>query len=96
MLPAGTSIAGGTFTRGFQTPWQGAHNNGCERDIRSLAAARADGGVHRAGWSAAAFACLKSVVVTGMKNGKRFIAYGLEVVRAKLSGAKLPLPVPSG
>lgn len=67
-------------------------NNGTERDIRSLAAARADGGVHRAGWSATAFACLKSVVVTGMKNGKRFITYGLEVVRAKLSGAKLPLP----
>jgi len=61
-----------------------------------LAAARSDGGVHRAGWSAAAFARLKSVVVTGMKNGKRFIAYGLDVVRATLSGAKLPLPVASG
>jgi len=71
-------------------------NNGTERDIRSLAAARSDGGVHRAGWSAAAFARLKSVVVTGMKNGKRFIAYGLDVVRATLSGAKLPLPVASG
>jgi hypothetical protein len=33
-----------------------ADNNGCERDIRSLAAARSDGGTHRAEWSATAFA----------------------------------------
>src|SRR5262245_66653436 len=43
-------------------------HNGTERDIRSLAAARSDGGTHRADWSAAAFARLKSVIVTGMKN----------------------------
>jgi hypothetical protein len=70
-----------------------ADNNGSERDIRSLAAARADGGTHRADWSAAAFARLKSVIVTGMKNGVRFIEYGLEVVRAKLRGEALPLPL---
>jgi hypothetical protein len=70
-----------------------ADNNGTERDIRSLAAARNDGGTHRADWSAEAFARLKSVVVTGMKNGVRFIHYGLEVVRAKLAGAPLPLPL---
>jgi hypothetical protein len=72
-----------------------ADNNGCERDIRSLAAARNDGGTHRADDSAAAFARIKSVIVTGMKNGVRFIEYGLEVVRAKLRGDPLPLPLAS-
>ena len=70
-----------------------ADNNGTKRDIRSLAAGRSDGGTQRADWSAAAFARLKSVIVTGMKNGVRFIAYGLEVVRAKLRGERLPLPL---
>jgi hypothetical protein len=70
-----------------------ADNNGCERDIRSLAAAGNDGGTHRADWSAAAFARIKSVIVTGLKNGLRFIHYGLEAVRAKLQGRTLPLPV---
>ncbi len=70
-----------------------ADNNGTERDIRSLAAARSDGGTHRADWSAAAFARIKSVIVTGMKNQVRFIQYGIEVVRAKLSGERLPLPL---
>ena len=68
-----------------------ADNNGTERDIRSLAAARSDGGTHRADWSAAAFARLKSVIVTGMKNQVRFIKYGIEVFRAKLRGERLPL-----
>lgn len=70
-----------------------ADNNGCERDIRSLAAARSDGGTHRADWSATAFARIKSVIVTGLKNGVRFIHYGLEVVRAKLKAQPLPLPL---
>ena len=70
-----------------------ADNNGTEREIRSLAAARNDGGTHRADWSAAAFARLKTVIVTGMKNQVRFIQYGIEVVRAKLRGERLPLPV---
>ncbi len=70
-----------------------ADNNGCERDIRSLAAARNDGGVHRVEWSATAFARIKSVIVTGLKNGLRFIHYGLEVVRAKLQHQPLPLPL---
>jgi hypothetical protein len=70
-----------------------ADNNGSERDIRSLAAARSDGGTHRADWSAAAFARIKSVIVTGMKNKVRFIQYGIEVVRAKLQGERLPLPL---
>jgi hypothetical protein len=70
-----------------------ADNNGTERDIRSLAAARNDGGTHRVDWSATAFAHIKSIVATGMKNGLRFIHYGLEVVRAKLQGQPLPLPL---
>ena len=70
-----------------------ADNNGTERDIRSLAAARNDGGTHRADWSAAAFARLKSVIVTGMKNQVRSIRYGIEVVRAKLRGERLRLPL---
>jgi hypothetical protein len=70
-----------------------ADNNGCERDIRSLAAARNDGGTHRVDWSATAFAHLKSIIATGMKNGVRFIHYGLDVVRAKLSAQPLPLPL---
>jgi hypothetical protein len=70
-----------------------ADNNGSERDIRSLAAARNDGGTHRADWSATAFARIKSVIVTSLKNGLRFIHYGLDVVRAKLQGQSLPLPL---
>jgi transposase len=79
-----------TFLKDPRVP---ADNNGSERDIRSLAAARNDGGVHRAEWSAAAFARIKSVIVTGLKNGVRFIHYGLDVVRAKLKGEPLPLPL---
>ena len=60
---------------------------------RSLAAIRSDGGVPRADWSAAAFARIKSIIVTGMKNHVRFIPSGIEVVRAKLRGERLPLPL---
>ncbi len=70
-----------------------ADNNGTERDIRSLAAARNDGGTHRTDWSATAFARLKSIIATGTKNGVRFIHYGIQVVRAKLCGERLPLPL---
>lgn len=77
----------------LQDPRVPADNNGSERDIRSLAAARNDGGTHRADWSAEAFARIKSVIVTGMKNGVRFIEYGIAVVRAKLRGEPLPLPL---
>ncbi len=70
-----------------------ADNNSTERDIRSLAAACNDGATHRADWSATAFARIKSITVTGMKNGVRFAQYGIEVVRAKLQGQPLPLPL---
>jgi len=79
-----------TFLNNPQVP---ADNNGTERDIRSLAAARNDGGTHREAWSATAFACLKSIIVTGMKNGVRFAQYGIEVVSAKLWNFRLPLPL---
>jgi transposase len=82
-----------TFLDDPQVP---ADNNGTERDIRSLVATRNDGGTHRVGWSADAFARLKSIVATGMKNGVRFIHYGIEVVRAKLQGTRLPLPLAAG
>lgn len=77
----------------LEDPRVPADNNGCERDIRSLAAARNDGGVHRAAWNAAAFARIKSVIVTSLKNGLRFIHYGLDAVRARLKGDRLPLPL---
>jgi hypothetical protein len=70
-----------------------ADDHGTERDLRSPAAARSDGGTHRADWSAAAFARLKSVIVTGMKDQVRFIRHGIEVVRAQLRGERLPLPL---
>jgi hypothetical protein len=70
-----------------------ADNNGSERDIRSLVAARNDGGTNRSDWSAAGLGRLKSIIVTGMKNGVRFAQYGVEVVRAKLAGQALPLPL---
>jgi transposase len=73
-----------------------ADNNGAERDIRSMAAARSDGGTHRAEWSAAAFGRIKSVIVTAMKNSLRFVEYGMEAVRAKLCAERLPLPVAAG
>jgi hypothetical protein len=70
-----------------------ADYNRIERDIRSLAAARSGGGTHRADRSAAAIARLKSMIVTAMKNQVRFIRYEIEVVRAKLRGERLPLPL---
>jgi hypothetical protein len=77
----------------LENPAVPADNNGSERDIRSLVAARNDGGTHREERSATAFARIKSIVVTSLKNGLRFIHYGLEVVRAKLRGEPLPLPL---
>jgi hypothetical protein len=68
-----------------------ADNNGTERDIRTLPAARSDGATHRVAGSAAAFARLKSVIVTGMKNRVRFIPNGIEVVRVQFRGEHLPL-----
>jgi hypothetical protein len=90
--PPATWLFGALFTF-LDDPAAPADNDGTERDIRSLATARSDGGTHRADWSAAAFARLKSVIVTGMKNRVRFIRYEIEVIRAQLRGEHLPLPL---
>lgn len=70
-----------------------ATNNLGERDIRSLAAARSDGGVNRTAWGATAFARIKSVVRTCQKNGRRFLDYGRQLFEASLTGQPLPLPL---
>jgi len=73
-----------------------ADNNTSERDIRSVVAARNDGGVNRSDWGAAAFATLKSVIRTCQKNGLNFLEYGLSVLRAQAADSSLPLPLDSG
>jgi hypothetical protein len=70
-------------------------NNTSEGDIRSMAAARGDGGVNRAAWSAKAFATIKSVIRTCRKNGRNFLEYGLCVLQARQHAAPLPLPTDS-
>jgi len=73
-----------------------ADNNTGERDIRSVVAARGDGGVNRSDWGAAAFATWKSVIRTCQKNGLNFLEYGLSVLRARAADSPLPLPLDSG
>jgi transposase len=68
-------------------------NTPAERDIRSVAAARADGGVNRTDWGATAFAHAKSVIRTCQKQGRNFLQYGLEVVRAVSARQTPPLPL---
>ena len=70
-------------------------NTPAERDIRSVAAARSDGGVNRSAWGAKAFAHAKSVIRTCQKQGRSFLEYGLEVVRAAYTGRSPPLLIPS-
>lgn len=70
-----------------------ATNNLGERDIRSLAAARSDGGVNRTAWGATAFARIKRVVRTCQKNGRRFLDYGRQLFATSLLGQPLPLPL---
>jgi Transposase IS66 family len=57
-------------------------NNTSERDIRSVAATRADGGVNRSDWGAKAFAVAKSILRTCRKNNRNFFAYALEALTA--------------
>jgi len=73
-----------------------ADNNSCERDIRSVVAARNDGGVNRSDWTANAFATLKSVIRTCRKNGLNFLEYGLNVLHARTADVSLPLPLDTG
>ena len=67
-------------------------NTACERDIRSVAAARSDGGVNRTDWGATAFAHAKSILRTCQKQGRNFLDYGLQVVRNFYAGLAPPLP----
>jgi len=73
-----------------------ADNNTGERDIRSVVAARNDGGVNRSDWGAAAFATWKSVIRTCQKNRLNFLDYGLSVLRARAAEVPLPLPLDTG
>jgi hypothetical protein len=82
-----------TFLEVSEVP---SDNNPAERDIRSVAAARSDGGVSRSEWGANAFATLKSVIRTCRKNGLNFLDYGLAVLRARAAGHPPPLPLESG
>lgn len=68
-------------------------NTACERDIRSVAAARSDGGVNRTDWGATAFANAKSILRTCQKQGRNFLEYGLQVVRAIYADIEPPLPL---
>lgn len=72
-----------------------ADNNAAERDIRSVAATRTDGGVNRTAWGAAAFANIKSVIRTAQKNGLRFLDYALQLWDATFARQPLPLPLDS-
>lgn len=65
-------------------------NNLGERDIRSVAATRADGGVNRTKEGAQAFARLKSIVRTCQKHGRNFLNYGLGLIG--LAEPDQPLP----
>ena len=67
-------------------------NNLGERDIRSVAAARADGGVNRTKAGATAFANLKSIVRTCQKHGRNFLSYGLTLIGLDEQSQPLPFP----
>jgi hypothetical protein len=77
----------------LEMPHVPADNTPAERDIRSVAAARADGGVNRTDWGAKAFAHAKSVIRTCQKQGRNFLHYGLQLVRAAAARQPPPLPL---
>lgn len=68
-------------------------NNAAERDIRSVAATRADGGVNRTDWGAKAFATAKTIVRTCQKAGLNFFKYSLDALNSIQAGQPAPLPV---
>ena len=70
-------------------------NNAGERDIRSVAAARADGGVNRTKAGATAFANLKSIVRTCQKHGRNFRNHGLSLIGPDEQSQPLPFPSPA-
>ncbi len=68
-------------------------NNAGERDIRSVAATRADGGVNRTDRGARVFATIKSVTRTCRKQGLKFFDYALATWHATLAGLDPDLPL---
>ena len=65
-------------------------NNLGERDIRSVAATRADGGVNRTKSGAEAFAKLRCIARTCRKHGRNFIDYAPSLIG--LDEKQQPLP----
>ena len=72
-----------------------ADNNLGERDIRSVAAARSDGGVNRTDAGATAFANIKSIVRTCQKQQLRILDYGLSLLGHSDQSKPLPLAAPN-
>ena len=77
----------------LEKPAVPADNNLAERDIRSVAAARADGGVNRSDRGAKVFANMKTVIRTCHKQGINFFDYARQVMRSTLTGLPPPLPL---
>ena len=77
----------------LEKPAVPADNNLAERDIRSVAAARADGGVNRSARGAKVFANIKSIIRTCQKQGLNFFDYARQVLRATLASHPPPLPL---
>ena len=77
----------------LEKPAVPADNNLAERDIRSVAAARADGGVNRSDRGAKVFANMKTVIRTCHKQGLNFFDYARQVMRSTLTGLPPPLPL---
>jgi transposase len=69
-------------------------NNLGERDIRSVAAARADGGVNRTKADAKTFANLKTVVRTCQKHCLHFIDYALSLIGVDEKSQPFPFAAP--
>ena len=76
----------------LQEPHVPSDNNAAERDIRSVAAARSDGGVNRTPRGAKVFANIKSVIRTCQKQGLSFFDYGRSVLQAVQAAKPPPLP----
>lgn len=79
--------------RFLEDPTIPADNNQAERDIRSVAAARSDGGVNRTRQGATVFANVKSVIRTCQKQGVNFFHYARDVMHAALASQPPPLPL---
>lgn len=68
-------------------------NNLGERDIRSVAATRSDGGVNRTKSGAAAFTKLKSIARTCRKHGRNFIEYAQSLIGLDEKHQPLPFAI---